>query len=79
MNDFVAETYTRSIANGLVHVVASPLNRQSLVQGCGQTSTWQALEIVKINNASYYHIIVIQGLKAQLNFELEYLQYCIGR
>jgi len=48
----------------------------------GKTSTWQTLEIVKINNASYYHIIVIQGLsklflKAQLNFELEYLQYCI--
>jgi hypothetical protein len=48
----------------------------------GKTSTWQALEIVKFNNASYCHIIIIQGLsklflKAQLNFELEYLQYCI--
>jgi hypothetical protein len=48
----------------------------------GKTSTWQALEIIKFNNASYYHIIVIQGLsklilKARLNFELEYLEYCI--
>jgi hypothetical protein len=48
----------------------------------GKTSAWQTLKIVKFNNSSYCHTIVIQGLprlslKAQLNFKLKCLQYCI--
>jgi hypothetical protein len=48
----------------------------------GKTLTWKALEIVKFNNASYHHTIVIQGppklfFKAQLKFLLKCLQYCI--
>jgi hypothetical protein len=70
------------VAHGHVHVVASSLSKQNLVQGYGKTSTWQALEIVKFNNASYCHIIAIQGLprlslKTQLNFKLKCLQYYI--
>jgi hypothetical protein len=40
-----------------------------------KTSTWKTLEIVKFNNASYYHTIAKYGLprlffKAWLKFEL---------
>ncbi len=48
----------------------------------GKTLTWKALEIVKFDNTSYHHTIVIQGLprlslKAWLKLEVECLQYCI--
>jgi hypothetical protein len=54
----------------------------SLVQGCGQNFDMESLEIVKFNNASYHHTIVIQGppkffFKAQLKILLKCLQYCI--
>lgn len=49
----------------------------------GETLAWKALEIVKFNNTSYHHTIVIQvfprlSFKAWLKFELEEcLQFCI--
>jgi hypothetical protein len=82
MDDFVVEHIFIRLQMDMFVLWRLHWINKSWFKVLGRTSTWQALEIVKFNNASYCHIIVIQGLskfflKTQLNFELEYLQYCI--
>lgn len=45
----------------------------------GNTTTWGAFEIVKINNVYYYCIsgLMRHYLKVQLQFELECLQFYV--